>query len=143
MIKNPWTKIYLSLMLLMGTLLVLTACASVVLAQDSPAFPGPPPPPPHAQALAGGGYLYVLDMRSIHQYYLTDEFAWKQTVALPELQAPTISETSDGRPPMPPRPSFLLEGDALYVFEMRSIHKYALPSLEFKKTLTLPEPDLP
>lgn len=143
MIKNPWTKIYMTLMLLIGTLMALTVCASAVLAQDPSAFPGPPPPPPHAQALASGGYLYVLDMRSIHQYYLTDDFAWKQTVTLPEVQSSTTAEANDGRPPMPPRASFLIEGDALYVMDMRSLHKYALPSLEFKKTLTLPEPDLP
>jgi hypothetical protein len=142
MSKNPWKKIYMTLMLLMAVLLVLTACASAVLAVDSTAVQAPPPPPPHAQSLAGGGYLYVLDMRSIHQYYLTD-LGLKQTVTLPELQTLPTTEANDGRPPMPPRPSFLIEGDELFVLEMRSIHKYKLPSLEFVKTVTLPEPDLP
>jgi len=153
MLMNPWKKIYMTLMLLMAVLLVLTACASSVLAQDSAIPPGPPPgPPPSAQSLAQGDYLYVLDMRSIHQYYLSDISSPKQTVPLPDLQAPPTSAVTDGRPPMPPRSSFLIaEGVSstggsesfLFVFEMRSIHKYKLPSLVLDTTTTLPTPDLP
>jgi len=142
MTDNPWKKIYMTLMLLMATLLVLTACASAVLAQDPPAFPGPPPPPPHAQALASDTYLYVLDMRTLYQYSLTD-MRLKQTVALPDLPVITTSETTDGRPPMLPRATFLIEGDALVVLEMRTIYKYTIPGLDSLITVTLPEPASP
>jgi hypothetical protein len=142
MLMNPWKRIYMTLMLLMAVLLVLTVCASSVLAQDSAVPPGPPPHPPFAQGLAKGDYLYVLDMRSIHQYYLKD-VSLKQTVPLPDLPAPLTQAVTDARPPMPPRSSFLIEENELFVFEMRSIHKYNLPSLEFVTTTTLPIPDLP
>lgn len=145
MLMNPWKKIYMTLMLLMAVLLVLTACASSVLAQDSAIPPGPPPHPPFAQGLAKGDYLYVLDMHFIHQYSLTD-MRLTRTVSLPEPTTLPALATTDGRPPMPPRSSFIAtteEADPyyLYVLEMRSLYKYKLPGLELVQTVTLPEPD--
>lgn len=141
--ENPWKSIYLMLMILIALLLAVTFCASTVFADDSTTPPGPPPgPPPTAQGLVQGDYLYVLEMRAIHQYYLND-MSLKQTVALPDLPVPATSAVTDGRPPMPPRASFLVEGSALFVIEMRSIYKYTLPSLVLEASGTLPAPELP
>jgi len=121
-------------------LLLLAVWVSGVFAQGAP--PGPPPfPPPPAQWAAHGDYLYVLDMRSIHQYSQSD-MRLKQTVILPGPQTVTSTNSNGSGPPMPPPLlSILAEGDQLYVLDVRSIHKYSLPSLEFVTTVTLPEPD--
>ena len=121
-------------------LFILAVWVSGVFAQGTP--PGPPPfPPPQAQWAAHGDYLYVLDMRSIHQYSLSD-MRLKQTVALPDLQSDNATSSNQNGPPMPPPlPSMLVKGTQLYVLDSRSIHKYDLPSLEFVLTVTLPEPD--
>lgn len=148
--ENPWKRIYMTLMVLIALLLAVTFCASTVFADDSAMPPGPPPgPPPSAQCLARGDYLYVLDMRSIHQYYLSD-MTFKQTVALSDLPAPPTQAVTDGRPPMPPRASMLIaektsdDGeDFLFILEMRSIYKYKLPSLVLDTTTTIPAPELP
>ena len=121
-------------------LLILTACASSVLAQGS-RNGSPPFPPPPTQWAVQGDYLYILDMRSIHQYSLSD-MRLKQTVILPETQSLDLTAAREGGPPMPPRmTSLLAEGEALYILELRSIHKYTLPDLDFVQTVTLPEPD--
>lgn len=140
--EYSWKKIYMTLILLMGLLLVAAACATTVLADDSSLPPGPPPPPPSPQVLAKGDYLYVLDMRSIYQYYLSD-LSLKQTVALPDLPAPPTQVVTDGRPPMPPRCALLIEESELFVLEMRSLYKYKLPSLEMVTSTTLPIPEPP
>ncbi len=141
--EKPWKRIYLTLMVLTALLLSVTLFASRVLADDTGMPSGPPPgPPPSVQSLAQGDYLYVLEMRSIHQFYLSD-LSLKQTVALPDLPAPPTEVMAGGPPPMPPRCSFLGQGELLFVFEMRSIHKYKLPSLELVTTTTLPTPELP
>jgi hypothetical protein len=121
-------------------LLILTAWVSGVLAQEQPDGRPPLPPPPVPWA-ACGDYLYVLDMYSIHQYSLSD-MRLKKTVALPQPQVVALSGSNRSTPPMPPRGvSLLAEGDALFVWDARSIHKYQLPGLEFIQTVTLPEPE--
>lgn len=149
--ENPWKKIYMTLMVVMALLLAATFCASMVMADDSAMPPGPPPgPPPSAQCLAQGDYLYVLDMRSIHQYYLSD-MTLKQTAELPDLPPPPSSAVMDGRPPMPPRSSLSIaelgstSGSEFFLFvtEMRSIYKYRLPALEWASSTSLPAPEMP
>jgi hypothetical protein len=121
-------------------LFILVVWASGVFAQTGP--PGRPPfPPPPAQWAAHGDFLYILDLRSIHQYSLSD-MRLKQTVTLPDLQFDNATSTNQSGPPMPPPlMSILIKGDQLYVLDVRSIHKYILPSLELVTTVTLPEPD--
>jgi hypothetical protein len=120
--------------------LLLTVWVGAVFAQDPPTGPPPLPPPP-AQWVAHGDYLYVPDMRSIHQYSLSD-MRLKQTVILPAPQTVTATISDVSRPPLPPpMVSLLAEGDQLYVLDFRAIHKYSLPRLEFVLTVTLPEPE--
>ena len=120
-------------------MLILGVGVSTVPAQDQSDGRPPLPPPPVPWA-AYGDYLYVLDMYSIHQYSLSD-MRLKSTVALPQPHVVALSG-SRSTPPMPPRGvSLLAEGDALFVWDARSIHKYQLPDLLFLQTVTLPEPD--
>ena len=121
-------------------LLTLTAWVGAVPAQEQ-ADGRPPLPPPSVPWAASGDYLYVLDMYSIHQYSLND-MRLKKTVALPQPQVVVLSDSARNTPPMPPRGlSLLAEGDALFVWDARSIHKYQLPDLSFVQTVALPDPD--
>jgi hypothetical protein len=131
----PWKKA-----VIVFVLLVLAVWVNTLPAQDQRDGRPPLPPPPVPWAVYGD-YLYVLDMYSIHQYSLSD-MRLKSTVALPQPQVVALSGSTRSTPPMPPRGvSLLAEGDALFVWDARSIHKYQLPGLLFLQTVTLPEPD--
>jgi hypothetical protein len=119
---------------------ILAVWVNVVFAQTGPSGPPPFPPPP-AQWAAHGDYLYVVDMRWVHQYSQSD-MRLKQTVTLPGSQTVPSTNANGSAAPMPsPLLSILIEGDQLYVLDSRSIHQYALPNFELVTTVTLPEPE--
>ena len=114
--------------------LILTFCASAVLAQEQ--RKGPPLP---VQSLANNGYLYVLVGQSIHQYLLPD-MTFHKTVTLPAAQDSKQVDANAQKPPMPPMLSFLIDGEYLYVLGARYMYQYSLPDLDLEVTQSLPKP---
>jgi hypothetical protein len=130
--KNLLSKVTL-------TVLILTLCASTVIAQDQ--TKGPPPiPPPRAQSLVENGYLYVLIGPSVLQYRVTD-MNLITTVTLPAPEDANQVSSSIKRPPMPPMLSMVADGTYLYLVSPGYVFQYSLPDLSLVNQKVLPRPE--
>jgi hypothetical protein len=123
-------------------LLVMTLCASTVLA-DGQGKNAPPMPPPPVQSLANNGYLYVLAGSSVHQYKLPD-MTLQKTVTLPPAEDSNQVNVNAQRPSMPPALTLIIDEENLYLLYLVNagyIYQYSLPDLSLEQIQTLPKPD--
>lgn len=129
--KHFWRKTVMAL-------LILTLWTCTALAEDQ--SKGPPPLPPPAKCLADNGYLYVLIGPSVYQYKAPD-LTLQRTLTLPAPEDARQVSSNASRPPMPPMPSMIIDGEYLYLIAPGYIFQYSLPDLELVQKQALPKPE--